>query len=642
MASEVHKCEQVVTEHPTDDTKVEFLITMPQKNKHSEAIYKVYGKPNDSVYATLMRKEAVQNELKKRPKEEMRVSTGGTPKIYMNLGMPLKSLPKDSHLHITFVKSEKGQNNEVRYSQSIDKECFTFYILGEGRKKKKIVKSNSGAKSDDYLCVYGINGETIYEAMCNDDRFLSWVTENKWTLVEGRVKYDNDEPVKNVADKKFEVIVNENKTKNLPKGQEQKGKEMTLQQNSNSEQQKDDLDTAQKGAQSTNVDGKFLKPDMAKGASEPILSGSKPKESKLCFFEQLILKIYNFFTEENNWIRNFFEIEVENAGIRGKKLFNLYMEQFGKVTENAMTSKSFKTLAPLVDSIGYIHLSKNENYTCGTCFVFWDRYILTCRHVLEGIIDGVDENVWAQTISENSFVTFTDEDPKHSSKIFYIEPWFEVSSISLDYAVLKLKGDEIPKALFKQNQSTELPCNGIIFIIGHPEGKVKKIDICTVISLADREKNCLTTLQDRQKPECNAANCPKNNKEDRCIHMFSMKSLDETGMMNCQDHLTYNTSFFCGSSGSPVLDASGRLVAMHAAGFKYYYQGQKQSVIEYGPSIHSIHNDMKQNHESWYNLLFPYQRDIEMVNADSPPHLISKEDASGAYYNLGDSQFFSD
>ncbi|XP_027714525.1 protein FAM111A-like, partial [Vombatus ursinus] len=618
IPSEVGKCsEQVATVHPTDDTEVEFIITMAQWHKSSSGTYKVYGKPSDSVYTTLMKNEAVQDERKKRPGEEMRVSTGETGKEYLNLGMHLKPLPKSPHLHITFIKTKKSENDEQQYTKSTNQDCFTFCVSAMGKERKKIVKSYYGAKSDDYLCVYGFQGDTVYDALCNDDRFLPWVTENNWTLVKEGVKYTKNIRVEKVANQKFDVIVKEIKKGKSQNGLKEKVKKMTLQQNSNSKKEMDDYGTVQEVAPSVSADNKLLKLEMAKRDRKPIPSISKPKESNVYFIKKSILKIYTFFEEEKNWITDFFEKEKNITGKSGNELFNLYREEFSKVTEDAMTSKSFKTLVPLVDSIGYIHLTKNGRFISGTCFVFWDRYLLTCRHVLHAIIGDVEEQKWAQTISENAFVTFTDENPKYSSKRISIEPWFEVESETLDYAVLKLKGNEIPKSLFKQKQSTELPCNGMVFIIGHPEGEVKKIDICTVISLADRVKKCQTVLQNRQKLECNPTNCP--DKEDRCIHMFSLKNLKEDQMINSQDCLTYDTSFFCGSSGSPILDTSGRLVAMHSAGFKYDFQGQKQSIIEFGISINSIHNDMKQNHESWYTSLFPYQEDVEMVNVDDSP-----------------------
>lgn len=61
-----------------------------------------------------------------------------------------------------------------------------------------------------------------------------------------------------------------------------------------------------------------------------------------------------------------------------------------------------------------------------------------------------------------------------------------VSGETLDYAILKLSenGNGFPpglsKLIFRQ------PSDGLLYLIGHPEGQIKKIDGCSVISLEQR------------------------------------------------------------------------------------------------------------------------------------------------------------
>lgn len=70
---------------------------------------------------------------------------------------------------------------------------------------------------------------------------------------------------------------------------------------------------------------------------------------------------------------------------------------------------------------------------------------------------------------------------KKTTPSFFVEPWFEISDYIIDYAVLKLKknGQE-PAGLY--NGIAPVPSSGLIYIIGHPDVKLKLSDGCVVIS----------------------------------------------------------------------------------------------------------------------------------------------------------------
>lgn len=80
--------------------------------------------------------------------------------------------------------------------------------------------------------------------------------------------------------------------------------------------------------------------------------------------------------------------------------------------------------------------------------------------------------------------------------------------------------------------------------------------------------------------------------------------------------VTHDTTFFGGSSGSPVFDSNGSLVAMHAAGITCTDQNGVFNIIEFGFTMESILANIKQTKE-WYDTIFVNDRDAEMLSTDS-------------------------
>lgn len=160
----------------------------------------------------------------------------------------------------------------------------------------------------------------------------------------------------------------------------------------------------------------------------------------------------------------------------------------------------------------------------------------------------------------------------------------------LDYAILKLRanGNGFPPGLFDQISS--LPPNGLIYLIGHPEGQVKQIDECAVITIVDRAGRY----------------------SDIVFSMFTPRSFPPVAWRS--DALSYDTCFTEGSSGSPVFNADLQVVAIHSFGQFYERDGKKHALIEFGYSMESILRDIKQKNEAFYKLLT--KEKIENLNQE--------------------------
>lgn len=312
--------------------------------------------------------------------------------------------------------------------------------------------------------------------------------------------------------------------------------------------------------------------------------------------------------EEGKKLRAYIKEKSEK---RKKKasLFKVHKEHFGKMTRNSTPVKVVKHLSRVSDSVGFLWWNNNGNAGCATCFVFKELYILTCQHVIASIVgEGIDSSEWANIISQCVKVTFDYEELLPTGdKFFMVKPWFEISDKHLDYAVLELKenGQEVPAGLY--HRIRPVPHSGLIYIIGHPEGEKKSIDCCTVVPQSSRRKKCQENFQAREE----AGFCFSTS----FIHMYTQRSFQE--MLHNSDVVTYDTSFFGGSSGSPVFDSNGSLVAMHAAGITCTYQAGVSNIIEFGSIMESIDDHMKQDkYKEWYNTISGNVQNVEMLSID--------------------------
>ncbi|KAF6103270.1 hypothetical protein HJG60_004738 [Phyllostomus discolor] len=220
---------------------------------------------------------------------------------------------------------------------------------------------------------------------------------------------------------------------------------------------------------------------------------------------------------------------------------------------------------------------------------------------------GIEPSKWADIIGQCVRVTFGYVDSQERGDYFFIKPWFEIFDETLDYAVLELKenGQPVPSGLY--NGIGPVPLSGLIYIIGHPDGKLKLVDGCAIIPQGQRVQRYQQHFPSQDSNEC----MQDFDEHMEYIHMFTQRSFEE--MAPRTDVITYDTSFYFGSSGSPVFDSYGSLVAMHSTGFRNYYHPEFSSIIEFGPTMEAILHDIKQKHRAWYEGTCITQQEVEMV-----------------------------
>ncbi|XP_043828030.1 serine protease FAM111A-like [Dromiciops gliroides] len=344
---------------------------------------------------------------------------------YVNLGMPLKCVPKDSHFEISFTQSKRHKKHGTEQLRQYDHkggECIKFYVFAIGKEAKIIVKCPDLRREQYKLCVYAFKGESIEDALNRDGRFLTFPEE--WNVIE-TVHYH--------LQKTFLV-------------DDLEGREFQVEKHRR---------VSPRGAASQSCELEQTESDMLKQ----------------------ILDKYPSLRREGEKIRKKFNQEKKEKNIsRMSTLFKTHRKNLEQLTQDSVPVEVHKLLGHLSDSVGYMFLKNNGISQGVTCFLLRDHYILTCCHMINLLVGiNVESTMWAEAISKQAWVTFADKDiDSDSVKKWSIDPEFGVFNKDLDYAMLRLKKNDIPLPKGLQNKCTSPPLNGLLYIIGYPDKQRKQ------------------------------------------------------------------------------------------------------------------------------------------------------------------------
>ncbi|XP_041029843.1 serine protease FAM111A-like [Carcharodon carcharias] len=513
-----------VTEHSEEDRVKEFTFSFQRNSTEHVA----RGKLDENLHSVLMSSEAFKEEQGKNKGKNFHIIGKREFMGAVNLGMPCKCLPEKAHFEVIFYRD----NGEMCYraDDSSGKECVVFQIRSTGKSAgklgtapKHIIKCESLRGNGYDLCVYAFAGETIREALCKDRRFLPIIEQNMWNLVEGQRSLPFSLTVNDLHNEHFEVKLSNTKFK---------------------AGNKEENASASKNQEEENVPG---------GVNE--------------LLHNLVMQVDQ-------------SLGKERGSKYHQKQWKLLKAEYGKVTSDGIPIIVHEMLVRLSEAVGFVKWNNNGIQGTASCFHLRNGHILTCYHVVKMIIgDGVPEDEWEAIVEKSMKVNFSYKEEHPTSGWYEVDPWFEVYSLDLDYAVLRLKacnghGSQLPPGV--SPIVIPPPRNGVVYIIGHPDGVRKSTDTCIVIPLEQR-------------------------KIGYYIHAFGRYSFRE---IQSPDKITYNSCFFHGASGSPVFNSSGLLVGMHAGGYDYNIGSKINSVIEYGPTIKAIADHMEKQHPEFVRSLF--------------------------------------
>ncbi|KAB0370743.1 hypothetical protein FD755_017152 [Muntiacus reevesi] len=306
--------------------------------------------------------------------------------------------------------------------------------------------------------------------------------------------------------------------------------------------------------------------EKATDARAPAARNSESQEIKPCVLKQSWQTNTLVRKEKVIKLEKTFENNLDKT--QGEILFEVPKTDFGKLTGNRARTEVHTLLSGLGGSVGHLPRHSGKSVGSATCLVLKGLYISTCRHVTYWTVgEDIESRECARTLGRCVKVTFAYEKAEDENKhCFSIERWFETPDVKLDYPVLKLKrnGQQVP-----ERQQTG---------VGHPDGEVKYTHACAVIPQDQREETYLEHIRARAADRRGAC--------AQYIHMHTQRSFQET--VPQPDVVTHNTAFYFGSSGFPVFDSEGSLVAKHTAGFAFKYPQGISSIIEFSCTLKSI------------------------------------------------------
>ncbi|XP_077097871.1 serine protease FAM111A isoform X2 [Siphateles boraxobius] len=520
-------------------------------------INKVVCNASKTVFGALNENEEFENDDKKGKEIIIRRSKEQNHEAAVKTDFPSCLIEDDEILQINFYKNKNiASTNQETTADTDPKSLVTFYIRTRGMKKKTIMKSSVFLNNNiDYVCVFAHKGDTFEEALQHDGRFSDDIFDKvTCKLVDDEnANHSINLPVDRCDGKKFQLKFNVKcKKPRAPVHSDKNDGESVK----HSQQPKN---TKQKTIQEKKTKGPDPSTDYSEYAT-PNTSGNSSGDSGNSFFTDIQSILQTVLKEVLK--------KQENPQVQ-----ELLQKEYDKGVVECFTEvNKVRRIMDLSDSVCVIVV---EDSPRGTGFLLFDRFILTNAHVVKDFVNFPPEAPHTHKLSGTLTAVFNHEvlgsgtiNLQAKSELIAYRYEKDEKLRCHDYALLELEAaPENCTELLTCYKHGPSPKSGGIYIVGHPDCGVKKMDLCFIIGIENQ-------LQSINKHRSENVSCPY-------VSWQCWPNL-------YKNQITYNSCFFHGSSGSPVFDAHGYLIGMHSGGF-YYKEGERtRSVIEFSYSMQPI------------------------------------------------------
>uniref|UniRef100_A0A3B4Y262 Serine protease n=1 Tax=Seriola lalandi dorsalis TaxID=1841481 RepID=A0A3B4Y262_SERLL len=441
------------------------------------------------------------------------------------------------------IEEAQDQQNKIIYPRD---RYIVFFIDTKGgvnTETKKLFRS-SAVKKYKNVCVYGEKGMTVEAALKRDGRFSDDLSKFELSDNENpNILTDCTVTVDNLDHKTLKIRLPRSKSKSDEKQQEKEGASNNL-QNEHETRSVEDV---------VKQSGVSVKRAVEKSGSDNT--------------DEIYEILCQQFPDLKKWMEERF------SGNSYQEELTLRKEDFGKIQQfynYGSFSEVYRisNLLKLGESVCEVIV---EDVGQGTGFVLFDNFILTNAHLFKHHVDEaklqVDVDVWIR-------FNYDEPDPYLLNlNLFSCKKTFIDFDAVQDYAILENFGP--------------VPLNGKAYIIGHPAGGVKKMDVTHIIEEEDR-----------------------------------VQAVND----HLQKVVTYKTFMYRGSSGSPVFDAFGRVFGLHSLIFAYKFGDQPHIVMGCAYPLHIMFKQfvIKLKESGNYELLSRVEEEakgnkfLEMISPPTP------------------------